>query len=84
MFARAEIRNKKRRISVNSAPAVRISGDGGQEGRHLANNKKGYGTRYHGILCPGMVAGIDDRKTDELVVRESAHACSYDSDLFSY
>ena len=35
--------NKKKRKSVNLAWAVRISGDGGQEGRHLAKKKKGDG-----------------------------------------
>ena len=32
-------------LDVNLARAVRISGDGGQEGRHLAKRKKGSGTR---------------------------------------
>ena len=36
----AEIRNQKVRKSVNLVRAVRISGDGGQEGRHLAPPKK--------------------------------------------
>ena len=31
--------------AVNLARAVRISGDGGQQGRHLAKKQKGYGTR---------------------------------------
>ena len=37
--AHAEIRNTKTWKSVNLAWAVRISGDGGQEGRHLAKKK---------------------------------------------
>jgi len=40
LSAQAEIRNQKVRKSVNLARAVRISGDGGQEGRHLAKKKK--------------------------------------------
>ena len=43
----AEIRYLHTWKSVNLAWAVRISGDGGQEGRHLAKKKKkGYGTRH--------------------------------------
>ena len=30
---------------MNYARAVRISGDGSQEGRHLAKKEEGYGTR---------------------------------------
>ena len=42
----AEIRYLHTWKSVNLAWAVRISGDGGQEGRHLAKKeKKGYGAR---------------------------------------
>ena len=36
---------KKGYGKVNLARAVRISGDGGQAGRHLAKKTKGYGAR---------------------------------------
>ena len=39
MSAQAEIRNTNTWKPVNLALAVRISGDGGQEGRHLAKRK---------------------------------------------
>ena len=42
MSAQPEIRKQKVRKSVNLARAVRISGDGDQEGRHLAK-KRGAG-----------------------------------------
>ena len=45
----AEIRYLHTWKSVNLAWAVRISGDGGQEGRHLAKKKKGYGARQENM-----------------------------------
>ena len=50
MYVQAEIRTKKMRKSLNLAWAVRISGDGGQEGRHLAKKKRvaGPGDGYSG------------------------------------
>ena len=40
-FHASRLRKMKKMKSVNLAWAVRISGEGGQEGRHLAKKKKG-------------------------------------------
>ena len=57
LSVQAEIRKQKIRKSVNLARAVRISGDGGQEGRHLAKRKEGgVGGRNEHALKPSNAA----------------------------
>ena len=67
---------------TNLAWAVRISGDGGQEGMHLARNTKGVGEiwlRVH--VEPGPARAARSHYTfnmrDVSKVTESARACSY-------